>query len=139
MPAQNHFAEPRSSVVIVDDEKSYVDMLAHMIGASLDCPVHHFSRPSELLGILEKLSPAVVVTDYSMPDMDGMEFTRQASLIVPKAAFIMISGNDLDPLAHELAELKSLKLRLRKPFPWQTLAEGIVKHWPGPNVPTYRP
>ena len=68
--------------------------------------------------------PGVVVTDYSMPQMDGIEFIQRASRIAPNAAFIMISGDDLDPLEDELARLKRLKMRLQKPFGWRPLADA---------------
>lgn len=124
--------------MIVDDEKSYVDLMAQMIADNLDCKVHAFTRPMDALKHLAEISALVVVTDYSMPEMDGVEFIRRASKIVPGAAFIMISGHNLDPIEHELVRLKRLKLRLQKPFGWRPLAAAVVEVWPGENVPAYR-
>jgi DNA-binding NtrC family response regulator len=132
-------AEPRSCVVIVDDERSYVDLMAQMLAENLECDVHPFTRPKDALKRLPDLGATVVVTDYFMPDMDGVEFIRRASMIVPKAAFIMISGHNLEPIEHELARLKSLKLRLQKPFGWRPLAAAVVEVWPGNNAPTFQP
>jgi DNA-binding NarL/FixJ family response regulator len=92
----------------------------------------------EALGSLAKISAAVVVTDYSMPQMNGIEFIRRASRIAPSAAFIMISGDDLDPLGVELGRLRRLKMRLRKPFGWQPLADAVIKVWPGKDAPVFR-
>jgi DNA-binding NarL/FixJ family response regulator len=128
----------RRSVVIVDDEKSYAELIAQMIADNLNCAVHAFTRPVEALGGLAKISAGVVVTDYSMPQMNGIEFIRRASRIAPHAAFIMISGDDLDPLAQELARLRRLKKRLRKPFGWRPLADAILEVWPGNDVPEFR-
>lgn len=138
MSVKTMSAEQRSSVVIVDDEKSYVDLMAQMIADNLECPVHPFTRPLDALKNLPGISAAVVVTDYSMPEMDGVEFIRQASKIVPKAAFIMISGHDLNHVEHELVRLKRLKLRLQKPFGWRPLAAAVIEVWPDKDVPTYR-
>ncbi len=113
--------------------------MAAMIADNLDCPVHSFTRPGEALGALEKIEPGVIVTDYSMPQMDGIEFVRQATKLAPKVAFVMISGHNLDPLEHELVRLKRLKLRLQKPFGWRPLTAAVLKVWPGKDVPSFRP
>jgi two-component system, LytTR family, response regulator len=78
----NH-ATPKS-IVLVDDEKSYADLLRLMLADHLDCAVHAFSRPLDALAALPRLQPGVVVTDYDMPQLDGLEFIRQASPLVPR-------------------------------------------------------
>ena len=109
-----------------------------MIADNLDCKVHAFTSPVDALEQLGGISAGVVVTDYSMPQMDGIEFIRQASRVAPKSAFIMISGHDLDMMNEELARLKRLKLRLQKPFGWRPLTEAVLKVWPGPDTPVLR-
>jgi two-component system phosphoglycerate transport system response regulator PgtA len=131
--------KPGRSIVIVDDEKSYVELMAEMIGENMDCPVHSFTRPADALGSLPRVSAGVIVTDYFMPGMDGVEFIRKASKIAPDAAFIMISGHNLEPIEEELAKLKKLKERLQKPFGWRPLAEAVLKVWPGDDAPSLRP
>jgi DNA-binding NtrC family response regulator len=138
MPVGNTKAEPRSSVVLLDDEKSYVDLMSHMLAENLDCDVHPFTRPLDALRNLAQVRPSVVVTDYFMPQMDGVEFVRQASVIAPQAVFIMISGHDLDPMSFELSRLKRLKKRLQKPFGWRPLADAVIEVWPGKDAPGFR-
>lgn len=137
MPPDKEHA-PRRSIVIVDDEQSYVELMAQMIADNLDCTVHAFTRPLEALGGLTRISAGVIVTDYSMPQMDGVEFIKRASRIAPKAAFIMISGHNLDPIARDLARLKRLRMRLQKPFGWKPLTEAVLKVWPGEDAPNLR-
>ncbi len=129
---------PHRSIVIVDDEKSYAELIAQMIADNLDCTVYAFTRPMEALGGLSKISAGVVVTDYSMPQMNGIEFIKRASRVVPSAAFIIISGDDLEPLSDDLARLRRLKMRLRKPFGWRPLADAVIKVWPGADAPSFR-
>lgn len=128
-------AATRRSIVIVDDEKSYVELMAQMMAENLDCKVHAFTRPADALGELARVAPGVVITDYSMPQMNGAEFISRASKIEPKAVFIMISGNDLEAIELELNRLKRLKLRLQKPFGWRPLVDAVLKVWPGPDMP----
>src|SRR5438874_1704625 len=37
------------SIVLVDDEKSYTELLTQMLAENLDCPVHAYSRPLDAL------------------------------------------------------------------------------------------
>ncbi|HZZ19830.1 MAG TPA: response regulator [Opitutaceae bacterium] len=123
----------------MDDETSYVDLMAGMIAENLDCDVHGFTRPEKALEKLPNLGASVIVTDYSMPEIDGVEFIKRASVAAPDAAFIMISGHDLDHVEHELRHLDRLKKRLQKPFGWKPLAEAVIEVWPDGNPPAYLP
>jgi DNA-binding NtrC family response regulator len=137
-PHRKKTEAPRRSVIIVDDEKSYVELMAAMIADNLDCPVHAFTRPLDALGALTTIAAGVIVTDYFMPEMDGIEFIRKAAKVAPRATFIMISGHNLEPLEHELSRLRRLKLRLQKPFGWRPLAAAVIEAWPGKDVPALR-
>lgn len=123
-------ARPTKSIVLVDDEKSYNDLIKQMLVENLDCPVHGFTRPLEALDELTSLDPAVIVTDYFMPEMNGIEFIQRAAPLVPKAVFIMISGNNLSAEQPRMEKLASLKLFLAKPFGWRKLADEILRFWP---------
>jgi two-component SAPR family response regulator len=121
---------PLKSIVIVDDEKSYTDLLTQMLSENLDCPVHAFSRPVDALQALPQMDPGVIVTDYHMPQCDGIEFIRQASTVAPQAAFVMITGHNLAHQQDQLDGLKALKAFLPKPFGWRKLADEILRVWP---------
>lgn len=137
-PAAGTDTTPRPAIVIVDDERSYVDLLSQMLLDNLECDVYAFTRPDAALLALPTIEVGVVVSDYFMPEMDGVEFIRRASAIAPHAAFIMISGHDLDSIEHELVRLKGLRSRLQKPFGWRPLAEAVIQVWPGAGAPVYR-
>jgi DNA-binding NtrC family response regulator len=137
-PARKKSPTARRSIVIVDDERSYVELMAQMIADNLDCNVHAFTNPVDALENLSGIAAGVVVTDYSMPQMDGIEFIRKASKVAPKSAFIMISGHDLDTMKEDLDRLKRLKLRLQKPFGWRPLTEAVLKVWPGDDTPVFK-
>lgn len=127
------------AIVLVDDEKSYTDLLTQMLADNLDCPVHAFSRPLVALEALPQLSPGVIVTDYYMPQLDGLEFIRRASALVPEATFVLITGHNLSAEEDTMARLPSLKAFLAKPFGWRKLADEILRVWPsGHPVPTHK-
>lgn len=130
-PANSLVNPATKAIVLVDDEKSYTDLISQMLADNLDCPVHAFTRPLEALQAIPDLDPGVIVTDYYMPQLNGIEFIREATLLAPKAAFVMITGHNLSAQEDELAKLKSLKGFLTKPFGWKKLADEIVRVWPG--------
>lgn len=121
---------PAKSIVLVDDEKSYTELMTALLAEHLDCPVHAYSRPLDALAAVPGLNPAVVVTDYFMPQMDGIEFIRRATPLLPGVAFIMISGHNLTPVQDQLDRLSALKGFLAKPFGWRVLMQEIRRVWP---------
>jgi len=137
-PVEKRNADRTRSVVIVDDQKPFVDLMAKMIGENLTCRVHSFTRPKDALRDLPSVQAGVIVTDYQMAEMNGVEFIWEASKIAPEAVFIMISGHDLELIEHELAQLERLRMRIKKPFGWRSLSDAVLEVWPGPDVPQYR-
>ena len=93
-------------IVLVDDEKSYTDLMSQMLEENLGLRVVSFTRPRDALNALCTLQPAVVVTDYFMPQMSGLEWIRLASPLVPSAAFVLISGHNLTAAGDQIAALK---------------------------------
>ena len=127
------------AIVLVDDERSYTELMTQMLAENLDCPVHGFVRPLEALKALPQLDPGVIITDYYMPQLDGLEFIRQASVVAPSAAFVLITGHNLSAEQDSLARLTALKGFLAKPFGWRKLAEEVIRVWPDPSTtPTHK-
>lgn len=116
------------SIVLVEDEAEYAGLLGRALTDQLDCPVHIFTRPLAALDGLARADPAVVVTDYLMPDIDGVEFMRRAAALAPAAAFILMTGSAAPP--DEVAELPCVKASLAKPFGGRTLLEQVLRVWP---------
>jgi len=83
------------SIVLVEDEPSYAELISQLLSYNFDCPIHCFANPVEAIPALAKLNPGVIVTDYHMPELTGVEFIRLASPTVPTAAFILMSGQDI--------------------------------------------
>ena len=116
--------------MIVDDETSYIDLLAQLIGDNLNRPVFTFARPLEALEALSRIDVGVVVTDFYMPELNGFEFVLRASAIVPGVPFILITGHGIDLTEEEFAQFPALKSVIHKPFLWRRLANEILKYCP---------
>jgi DNA-binding NtrC family response regulator len=128
------------SIVLLDDEKSYTELISQLLADNLDCPVHAFTRPLDALRALPALDVGVIATDYHMPQLDGIEFIREATPLVPQAVFVIITGHNLAAEEEKLARLAALRSVLPKPFGWRKLADEIIRVWPEPaTVPALRP
>jgi CheY-like chemotaxis protein len=128
-------ASSSKAIILVDDEKSYTDLIRYMLVENLECPVHGFTKPLEALEALPSLNAGVIVTDYFMPEMNGIEFIQRAAALVPAATFVLISGNNLSSEQHRMDKLAPLKAFLAKPFGWKKLAEEIIRVWPADCLP----
>ena len=125
-------------VVLVDDEIAYIDLLQQLLGEHLACPVRGFTKPADALRALPDLNVGLIITDYQMPTMNGMQFITEVGKINPDIPVVMITAYLLKFTQRELANVPSLKAVVRKPFKWKTLAEHVVKHWPDAHPPLVR-
>lgn len=122
------------SVVLVDDESMIADVFGQLLRVHLSCPVYTFTQPLAALQELSALNPGIIISDYSMPAMNGLTFLRQAQNIVPDANSVIITGEPIEFLPAELEMVSGLRGVLRKPIHWRSLAEFVVNHWPD-NAP----
>lgn len=123
------------ALVILDDEVSYLDLLAQLLATTLPCPIHTFTRPLTALSHLPRMQPGLVVTDYHMPEIDGLEFVRRLGQSHPGVPVIMITGHALELEGTDRSKLPALRAILPKPFNWQTLSAEITSHWPELRTP----
>ena len=122
-------------VVLVDDEISYIDLLEQLLSEHLACPVHGFTKPADALRAMPGLNVGLIVTDYQMPEITGLEFIGAVQKIDPDIPVVMITAYHLKFTERELAEVPSLKVIVRKPFKWEALASEVVKYWPDTHPP----
>jgi len=120
----------RRSLFLVDDEPMILESFGQLLRTHLSCDVHTFGSPVEALQQIIALNPGVIISDYSMPGMNGFKFLAEAQRFVPDANFIIITGGPLDFDVNELHLLPALKGILRKPLHWRNLAEFVVQNWP---------
>ena len=131
-------APQKKTIVIVDDEKSYADLITQLLKENLDCEVRVYYRPADALAAIAELNPQVIVSDYYMPEINGFDFIRRASTKLPETAFILITGHNMATSLDEIASLPAIKGHLSKPFGWRQLAVEILGVWPDGNPPKLR-
>jgi DNA-binding NtrC family response regulator len=126
------------SIVIVDDERSFTDMIGNLLQEHFTVPVYTFTRAEDAIGEIAALRPGIIVTDYYMPGMNGLEFIRAVHALSPDIPSMIITGHSFNLDEHSQDGLGNLKEVLPKPFRWQQLAAAICRHWHGDNPPSIR-
>lgn len=85
--------EPRqSSVMVVDDEEMVATALRTFLELETSYRVLDFTSPVEALESLEEDPVDVVVADFMMPDMDGVQFLREVRSRWPHISRILLTG-----------------------------------------------
>jgi cyclic di-GMP phosphodiesterase len=79
-------------VLIVDDDLSSATLNRTILEA-VGYVVHTFSVPSEALSHLQEGVPTVVVTDFAMPEMSGLDLGTKALEIDPDVKVILLTGS----------------------------------------------
>ena len=83
--------ETASTIFVVDDEPMLLEMAA-MILEPLGYRVKTFRDPQSALAEFPKVRPLLLVTDYAMNSMTGMDLIRECKQINPQQKVLLLSG-----------------------------------------------
>ena len=75
---------------LVDDDESTLKALERLLRN--DFAIYTFSDAHSALNELKNFDPAVILTDYMMPQMSGMEFLKHAKHLRPSSVRVILSG-----------------------------------------------
>lgn len=112
-------------VLLVDDEKEFVDVLAERL-ETRDFDVSRAYSGDEALAVLKEKRVDVVVLDVLMPGKDGVETLREIKAYKPIIEVIMLTGNATVESAVEGMKIGAYDY-LMKPAETRDLVEKIVK------------
>jgi CheY-like chemotaxis protein len=111
-------------IFVVDDEPLMLDYAALALEKE-PCELHVFGDPIPALRAMEiaPQKPDLLITDFAMHSMTGMEFARRSRTLVPGLPIVMVSGTVDETV---LAECPGLVDRfLRKPYASEALAQAV--------------
>jgi DNA-binding NtrC family response regulator len=115
----------RCHVLIVEDDVDQCGELAGYLGRSNLSVRMAYDGVSALRQAAEHL-PRVVVLDFNLPDMTGIELAKQLRAILPSAAFIMMSGA-IDGLSERTLQEIGIAVFANKPVPLGPLRQAVLK------------
>ena len=103
-----------SRILLVDDEESILKSLKRLLrvapctfgGKSYTLEVEAFTSAHAALARAREEEFELFISDYRMPEMDGIEFLKAAKAIQPDAARLILSGYaDLNALIRAVNEV----------------------------------
>jgi DNA-binding NarL/FixJ family response regulator len=84
-------------VLIVDDHAMFAESLARLLGDEEGIEVVGVAANSAHgLELVDRLSPTVVLLDYRMPDLDGVETAAAIKAMDPSSMVVMLTGAEDD-------------------------------------------
>jgi CheY-like chemotaxis protein len=117
-------------IVIVDDERTTTLLLEQYVRA-LNCVPLVFAYASDALAQCAARCPGLVVVDYRMPEIDGIEFTQRFRALPGTLAtpVLMVSAS-MDPELCEKAFSSGVNSFLGKPVDrrrFSALVENVLR------------
>jgi DNA-binding NtrC family response regulator len=103
----------RARVLVVDDDEKIRDLFRDLLEDRYE--VETQSSPLTTLDTVRDFRPDVVILDFNMPEMNGIEVLRQIKAIAPTTPVIMVTGAAEVRLAEDAFHLGAFAY-LPKPF-----------------------
>ena len=112
------------NLLAVDDEAPLLKFFKIHFGAAFNRVIVP-SSAVEALGVMKNYEVDIVISDYEMPDKDGLWFLNKVKTMYPDVSFLLISGALLS--AEKEAEIIArADGYLRKPFEMEVLHQSVM-------------
>ena len=94
MPQSNSIA-----ILLVDDDPAVLDSFKAILEREPDFAVDTIATSTEALDLLDTRYFDVIISDYSMPDLDGISLLREARARGCRSLFVIVTGKRLAHIA----------------------------------------
>ena len=120
------FNELRSmTILLIDDDEWIRDSLC-IFFESEGCHLTALETAEEGMEAVTKQAYDILVTDYRLPDMDGLEFLRHIRATQPHIMTILITAYKSEDIVSEAMAL-GVQDFIEKPFTTQTIEESFMR------------
>ena len=82
----------KSHIVIVDDEEIVLTSLKSFLDLETEYEIHTFTSVNEALDYIKGGEVDLVISDYLMPEMDGISFLAKVRELKPDVPRIILTG-----------------------------------------------
>ena len=79
-------------IVVVDDEKIVTSAFKTLLKVEGFNDAYFFNKPKEAIQFLKKETPDLIISDFIMPEMNGLEFLTAAKKLHPDVSMILLTG-----------------------------------------------
>ncbi len=119
----NH--SPTHTLFIVEDNDAMRDGIVQVV-QRMNLQVFSFARAEAALEQIKKIAPAIVITDYRLPGMDGLVFLQAVKQQLHEAAIIFITAHGSIELAVQAMQSGASDF-IAKPFSMDELTVKLEK------------
>ena len=81
-----------SKILVVDDEKIVTSAFKALFKVEGFSDVNLFNAPKDAINFLKDNKPDLIISDFLMPEMNGLEFLTEAKKIYPEVSMILLTG-----------------------------------------------
>ena len=105
-----------TSIVIVDDEEMVLTSLNAYLTLETEYNVESFTDAEEAITFMEGNQVDVVISDYLMPKMNGIQFLGKAKGLQPETSRVLLTGHADKQSAIEAINQVGLYQYIEKPW-----------------------
>jgi DNA-binding NtrC family response regulator len=104
-------------IMLVDDEENILKALGRIFRGQTDWEIESYSNAKEALKRAQVTNFDLFLSDYRMPEMNGVEFLREVKNLQPNSMRLILSGHtDLEALLGAINEAEIYRFVTK---PWQ--------------------
>lgn len=81
-----------SKILICDDDKIVTSAFKTLLKVEGYKDVNCFNNPIEAVEFLQSNKPDIIISDFMMPEMNGLEFLRKAKELYSEVSMILLTG-----------------------------------------------
>jgi len=122
---------PNKTILILDDDEEILRSICDQLAAE-NYTIHPFINPPSALLALEHIPFAVIISDFHIGQMSGLEFFAKAEKVQPNASRVLITGLfEMDNLIDAINQGEIFRFLAK---PWAkvellaTVSNGIQRH-----------
>ncbi len=79
-------------ILLVDDDKDMCESLADVLSLDSNYNIYHNTNPLKALELVESENFVLVIIDYKMPEMNGIELLKRIKEIKPDSKVFMLTA-----------------------------------------------
>lgn len=112
-------------IMVVDDEDNILRALKRVLASQTDWEVELYNDPAQALAHSQAKVFDAVITDYSMPEVDGIELLQQFRELQPDTIRILLTGVvEIETLISAINQAGAFRF-IPKPWEDEQLLESI--------------
>ncbi|HEY4356528.1 MAG TPA: response regulator [Acidobacteriaceae bacterium] len=123
----------KGSVLVVDDEPDLLEIAVLFLRDKGYNAMGALDGATALAVLQERPDIGLLITDVTMPGMNGIELAEKARLLNPLLAVVYCSGHYADALLRQYASIGEGSV-LHKPYEWKDFFTAVQRSMPRKKI-----